>query len=182
MPCAAALATAAWLAVQKREDMTERDWRIFREDFSISYKGSAMGPNSLPLRNWQEAELPDDLMRAIERQVGLFPVSPLTQEAAVLSRLSAQLLWAAGCCGQSWMTPLSSGGVGKACLMCLSRHACVPWHAWLQALDLPAGTCTCSGLHRWPCNCSLRQVHLPLHSCRSMHCSSQQQACHQPSW
>ena len=49
--------------------MTERDWRIFREDFSIQYKGSAMGPNSLPLRNWEEAQLPDELTKAIERQV-----------------------------------------------------------------------------------------------------------------
>ena len=57
--------------LQKREDMTERDWRIFREDFSIAYKGAAMGPNSLPIRNWKEANLPDNLMRAIERQVDL---------------------------------------------------------------------------------------------------------------
>ena len=48
--------------------MTERDWRIFREDFSIAYKGAAMGPNSLPIRNWKEANLPDNLMKAIERQ------------------------------------------------------------------------------------------------------------------
>ena len=55
--------------LQKREDMTERDWRIFREDFSIAYKGAAMGPNSLPIRNWKEANLPDKLMRSIERLV-----------------------------------------------------------------------------------------------------------------
>ena len=47
--------------------MTERDWRIFREDFSIAYKGAAMGPSSLPVRNWAEANLPDKLMRSIER-------------------------------------------------------------------------------------------------------------------
>ena len=56
--------------------MTERDWRIFREDFSIAYKGSAMGPDSLPLRNWEEARLPEDLMRAIERQVCTIWLTP----------------------------------------------------------------------------------------------------------
>lgn len=52
-----------------RELMTERDWRIFREDFSISYKGAALGATALPLRNWEEGNLPKALMKAIERQV-----------------------------------------------------------------------------------------------------------------
>jgi ATP-dependent RNA helicase DDX23/PRP28 len=38
--------------------MTERDWRIFREDFNISYKGN---PHTLPLRNWDEGNLPEPL-------------------------------------------------------------------------------------------------------------------------
>jgi ATP-dependent RNA helicase DDX23/PRP28 len=46
---------------KKREEMTERDWRIFREDFNISYKGNTGG--TLPMRNWEEAGLPDVLMR-----------------------------------------------------------------------------------------------------------------------
>ena len=41
--------------------MTERDWRIFREDFSIAYKGNAGG--TLPIRNWKEASLPEPLMQ-----------------------------------------------------------------------------------------------------------------------
>ena len=45
-----------------RSEMTERDWRIFREDFSISYKGNTGG--TLPIRNWEEAELPSALMKA----------------------------------------------------------------------------------------------------------------------
>ena len=52
-----------------RAGMTERDWRIFREDYSISYKGAALGATALPLRNWEEGNLPTPLMRAIERQV-----------------------------------------------------------------------------------------------------------------
>ena len=51
---------------KKREDMSERDWRIFREDFNIAYKGSNA---TLPIRNWEEAGLPDSLMQAIEKQV-----------------------------------------------------------------------------------------------------------------
>ena len=54
---------------KKREDMTERDWRIFREDFSIAYKGAALGATALPLRNWEEGNLPKPLMKAIEKQV-----------------------------------------------------------------------------------------------------------------
>lgn len=43
-----------------REEMTERDWRIFREDFSIAYKGNT--GSTLPIRNWEEAGLPQPLM------------------------------------------------------------------------------------------------------------------------
>ena len=82
-----------------REEMTERDWRIFREDFNIAYKGAgwlgggastnaanassaaaaaaaanavststptALAPSLLPIRNWQEASLPDPLVRAVQ--------------------------------------------------------------------------------------------------------------------
>ncbi len=46
-----------------REDMTERDWRIFREDHNISYKGS-LDKSCLPIRSWDEAHLPDPLLQA----------------------------------------------------------------------------------------------------------------------
>ncbi len=45
---------------KSREEMTERDWRIFREDFSIAYKGNT--GSTLPIRNWEEACLPQPLM------------------------------------------------------------------------------------------------------------------------
>eukprot|EP00953_Heterococcus_sp_UTEX-ZZ885_P010249 5985-Heterococcus_DN1.PRE.1 len=38
--------------------MTERDWRIFREDFDIRVKG---GKAPLPLRNWEEGHLADSI-------------------------------------------------------------------------------------------------------------------------
>ena len=46
-----------------REDMTERDWRIFREDHNISYKGS-LDKSCLPIRSWDEANLPKALLQA----------------------------------------------------------------------------------------------------------------------
>ena len=48
---------------KKRSDMTERDWRIFREDFSISYKGVSASATALPIRNWEEADLAKPLMK-----------------------------------------------------------------------------------------------------------------------
>lgn len=47
---------------KKRDEMTERDWRIFREDYNIGYKG-AMDKCTLPIRNWSEANLPSDLVK-----------------------------------------------------------------------------------------------------------------------
>ena len=49
-----------------REKMTERDWRIFREDFSIAYKGT-IPQEAFPVRNWEEAGLPEPVRRAIDR-------------------------------------------------------------------------------------------------------------------
>jgi ATP-dependent RNA helicase DDX23/PRP28 len=45
---------------KKREQMTERDWRIFREDFSMAFRGSN---TVLPIRNWEEANLPRELSK-----------------------------------------------------------------------------------------------------------------------
>ncbi|KAI6207300.1 RNA helicase [Aphelenchoides fujianensis] len=39
------------------EEMQDRDWRIFREDFNITIKG---GKIPKPLRNWEEAKLPKE--------------------------------------------------------------------------------------------------------------------------
>eukprot|EP00730_Choanoeca_flexa_P018302 TRINITY_DN8890_c0_g2_i2.p1 TRINITY_DN8890_c0_g2~~TRINITY_DN8890_c0_g2_i2.p1 ORF type:complete len:813 (+),score=272.56 TRINITY_DN8890_c0_g2_i2:43-2439(+) len=44
-------------------DMTNRDWRIFREDYNISCKGGHIPP---PLRQWSEADLHPDLLKVID--------------------------------------------------------------------------------------------------------------------
>ncbi|KAK6797002.1 hypothetical protein RDI58_004703 [Solanum bulbocastanum] len=49
---------------KKLEEMTERDWRIFREDYNISYKGSRI---PRPMRNWAESKLTTELLKAVER-------------------------------------------------------------------------------------------------------------------
>ncbi|VDQ11500.1 unnamed protein product [Trichobilharzia regenti] len=46
------------------DQMTERDWRIFREDFSISTKGGNI-PN--PLRSWAEMNVADELKEDTEQ-------------------------------------------------------------------------------------------------------------------
>ena len=49
-----------------RAAMTERDWRIFREDFSISYKGN-IPQDALPIRNWEEAQFTEAVKKGVER-------------------------------------------------------------------------------------------------------------------
>lgn len=60
------------------DEMEERDWRIFKEDFSIATKGVRV-PH--PLRYWREAQLPHDLMRALE-MAGYKDPTPI-QRAAI---------------------------------------------------------------------------------------------------
>ncbi|KAK3149578.1 hypothetical protein QOZ80_3AG0219380 [Eleusine coracana subsp. coracana] len=62
------------------EEMTERDWRIFREDFNISYKGSRI---PRPMRKWGESKLGSELLRAIEK-AGYEKPSPIQMAAIPL--------------------------------------------------------------------------------------------------
>lgn len=45
-----------------KEEMTERDWRIFKEDYNIVTKG---GRIPAPLRTWEEANLQSEIMDVI---------------------------------------------------------------------------------------------------------------------
>jgi len=60
------------------ERMTERDWRILKEDFNIQTTGGKM-PN--PLRSWSESSLPTKLKRALQ-SAGYDTPTPI-QRAAV---------------------------------------------------------------------------------------------------
>ena len=44
------------------DEMTERDWRIFREDYGISIKGRT---RIHPFRSWDELDMDQDLLQAI---------------------------------------------------------------------------------------------------------------------
>jgi ATP-dependent RNA helicase DDX23/PRP28 len=57
--------------------MTERDWRIFREDYNIAIKGGNIPP---PIRKWEEAGLPDEILEIIE-SVGYKEPSPIQRQA-----------------------------------------------------------------------------------------------------
>ncbi|KAI1470198.1 DEAD-domain-containing protein [Daldinia caldariorum] len=70
---------------KKLEDMRERDWRIFKEDFGISTKGGLI-PN--PMRNWQESGLPRRLLDIIHK-VGYDEPTPV-QRAAIPIALQAR--------------------------------------------------------------------------------------------
>lgn len=57
--------------------MTERDWRIFKEDFSISSKGGTI-PN--PVRFWRESAIPPKILDVID-QIGYKEPSPIQRQA-----------------------------------------------------------------------------------------------------
>ncbi|KAL2939981.1 DEAD-box ATP-dependent RNA helicase 21 [Bienertia sinuspersici] len=65
---------------KRLEEMTERDWRIFREDFNIAYKGSKI---PRPMRNWAESKLSSELLQAVERAKYKTP-SPIQMAAIPL--------------------------------------------------------------------------------------------------
>lgn len=70
---------------KRLEEMRERDWRIFKEDFGISTKGGSI-PN--PMRNWQESGLPSRLLDIVSR-VGYKEPTPI-QRAAIPIALQAR--------------------------------------------------------------------------------------------
>ncbi|KAF2737849.1 DEAD-domain-containing protein [Polyplosphaeria fusca] len=63
---------------KKLENMRERDWRIFKEDFNIATKGGNI-PN--PMRNWDESGLPRNILNIVD-SVGYTEPSAI-QRAAI---------------------------------------------------------------------------------------------------
>ncbi|RYP54325.1 hypothetical protein DL768_000899 [Monosporascus sp. mg162] len=70
---------------KKLEEMRERDWRIFKEDYGIATKGGQI-PN--PMRNWQESGLPRRLLEIVSA-VGYDEPTPI-QRAAIPIALQAR--------------------------------------------------------------------------------------------
>ncbi|GAM88796.1 hypothetical protein ANO11243_068300 [Dothideomycetidae sp. 11243] len=73
---------------KKLEDMRERDWRIFKEDFQISSRGGSI-PN--PMRSWTESGLPRRLLDIVD-QAGYKDPSPVQRAAIPIALQSRDLI------------------------------------------------------------------------------------------
>jgi len=70
------------------EDMKERDWRIFKEDYEIACKGGHM-PN--PIRSWAESGLPSEILRVLE-EVKYTEPSPIQRQAIPIGMQKRDLI------------------------------------------------------------------------------------------
>lgn len=70
------------------DEMKERDWRIFREDFGIAAKG---GHIPKPLRSWQESDIPGTILRTIE-DIGYAEPSPIQRQAIPIGLQNRDLI------------------------------------------------------------------------------------------
>ncbi|XP_014222848.1 probable ATP-dependent RNA helicase DDX23 [Trichogramma pretiosum] len=59
------------------DEMTERDWRIFREDYNITIKGGRI-PD--PIRSWRESGFPTEILDIIDK-VGYKDLTPIQRQA-----------------------------------------------------------------------------------------------------
>nr|ASF90280.1 hypothetical protein SPAR01464 [Bartheletia paradoxa] len=69
-------------------EMKERDWRIFREDFSIAARGGLI---PLPLRNWSESKIPKPIMDVIN-EIGYTEPSPIQRQAIPIGLQNRDLI------------------------------------------------------------------------------------------
>ncbi|MBW0539369.1 hypothetical protein O181_079084 [Austropuccinia psidii MF-1] len=68
--------------------MRDRDWRIFREDFSIAARGGNI-PN--PMRSWEESKLPMQILEIID-EIGYKEPSPIQRQAIPLGLNNRDLI------------------------------------------------------------------------------------------
>lgn len=62
-------------------EMTDRDWRIFKEDYNIHTSGGGL-PH--PLRRWSESGLPSEILKTIEK-LGYSEPTPIQRQAIPLA-------------------------------------------------------------------------------------------------
>eukprot|EP01118_Nematostelium_gracile_P007316 TRINITY_DN2375_c0_g1_i1.p1 TRINITY_DN2375_c0_g1~~TRINITY_DN2375_c0_g1_i1.p1 ORF type:complete len:542 (-),score=178.75 TRINITY_DN2375_c0_g1_i1:160-1785(-) len=70
------------------DQMTERDWRIFREEFNITTKGGALPK---PIRSWDEAPLRSQVIKAIHT-VGYKDPTPIQRQAIPIALQGRDLM------------------------------------------------------------------------------------------
>lgn len=68
--------------------MKDRDWRIFREDFSIAARGGAI---PVPLRSWEESTIPRKILQVID-EVGYKEPSPIQRQAIPIGMQNRDLI------------------------------------------------------------------------------------------
>ena len=76
-----------WSA-KRLEEMEERDWRIFKEDYEISTRGHRV-PH--PLRSWKESGLPPLLLSTLEK-VGYKEPSAIQRAAIPVGLLNRDVV------------------------------------------------------------------------------------------
>jgi len=69
-------------------EMKDRDWRIFREDFSISARGGSI---PLPLRSWRESNIPPRILDVID-EIGYTEPSPIQRQAIPIGMQKRDLI------------------------------------------------------------------------------------------
>ncbi|WWD20718.1 pre-mRNA-splicing ATP-dependent RNA helicase PRP28 [Kwoniella shandongensis] len=69
-------------------EMKDRDWRIFREDFSIAARG---GNIPVPLRSWRESTIPPNILDIID-EIGYKEPSPIQRQAIPIGMQNRDLI------------------------------------------------------------------------------------------
>lgn len=70
------------------DEMKDRDWRIFREDYSIAARG---GTIPFPLRNWRESEIPSEILDVVD-EIGYTEPSPIQRQAIPIGMQDRDLI------------------------------------------------------------------------------------------
>lgn len=73
---------------KRLDEMKERDWRIFREDFSIAAKG---GHIPRPLRSWHESDIPKQILSVVA-DIGYTEPSPIQRQAIPIGLQNRDLI------------------------------------------------------------------------------------------
>ncbi|XP_065666937.1 probable ATP-dependent RNA helicase DDX23 isoform X2 [Hydra vulgaris] len=74
--------------MKELHEMTDRDWRIFKEDFSISAKGGKI-PN--PIRYWRDSSLPNDILDVI-LSLGYTDPTPIQRQAIPIGLMNRDII------------------------------------------------------------------------------------------
>ena len=94
------------------KNMTERDWRIFREDYNITIKG---GNVASPIRFWRESDICEDILDIIDK-IGYKEPSPIQRQAIPIGLTNRDIIGVA------------ETGSGKTCAFL------IPLLEWIMSL------------------------------------------------